>query len=300
LDGVMPKKRVLLASVGLFALNGLAYADSVDFNTPGDLSGKFTINNQTGAAGTGFSQMSSGGVGNSGGVDVTAGPSNTLDATAIYNVRSFNPADGPITISQFVKVLPAPYANGDRLLHLGLIDDLAANHQLNGGAPAVADFISARMSPTAATVAGATTGPFAFQVQVAQSTAGAATATDNNTQGAPVNLILGDWYQFSIDITKTGTPNVFSVGGRLQDFGADGLTPGTVFTFPAENNILTNARSTDIYNDTTVYGAFRGHAAGGGADMYDNFSITQAVPEPASFGIFGLAALAMGARRKRK
>jgi hypothetical protein len=216
----------------------------------------------------------------------------------VYKTRSFNPADGPITISEFVKLLPAPTTSGDRLLHLGLIDDIAPDRRLNGGGSAMADFISARMSPTAAAAAGATTGPYAFQVQVGQSTGGVATATDNNTQGTPVNLTLGDWYQFSVNITKTATPNVFSVSGRLQDFGTDGLTPGTVFTFPAELNVTTNNRSTEIYNDTTVYGAFRSHSAGGGADTLDNFSITQ-VPEPASIGLLGLAALALP-RRKRK
>jgi len=297
-EGSMPLKRVVLAGLGFLALNGLAYADSVDYNTPGDLAGKFTINNQTGTAVTpgfpGFIQVSNGGIGDSGAVDITAGPSGTLDATAIYNVRSFNPADGPIRISQYVKILPT-YTAGDRLIHVGLIDDTATNHQLNGGAPAVADFISARIFP----VPNTPLGTFTWQVQAGQAPvpAGPNTGTFNNTQSANFNLILGDWYLFTADFTKTATPNVFSVGGSLQDFGTDGLTAGATTTFAPENS---SASAPDIYADTTVFGAFRGHASTGGADLYDNFSITQAVPEPASFGLLGLAAMALTSRRKRK
>jgi len=303
----MPKKRVVLASLGLFALSGLAYGDSVDFNTPGDLTGKFNLNNQSGATTTpgfpGFTQVANGGISNSGAVDVTAGPSGgtnppPMDVTAVYNVKSYNLADGPIRLSEAVKVL-TQYGSGDRLIHMGLIDDTGTGHQLNGGAPAIADFISARIFPTAAPAVGATTGPFVWQVQAGQSTAGGATATTNNPQTAtPFNLILGDWYQFTVDITKSATPNTFNVSGFLQDLGASGLTPGATLTFGPES--INSVNTVDIYNDTTVFGAFRGHASTGGADLYDNFSITQPVPEPASLGLLGLAAMAMGARRKRK
>jgi hypothetical protein len=298
----MSKKRAVLAGAALLALSGLAYADSVNYDTAGDLTGKFTINNQTGTAATpgfpGFVQVSSGGIGNTGAVDITAGPSGTLDATAIYNVRSYNLNDGPIRLSQAVKILPQ-YTSGDRLIHMGLIDDTATNHQLNGGAPALADFISARIFPTAAPPAGATTGPFVWQVQAGQSTGAVATATSNNPQTAtPFNLTLGDWYQFTIDITKSATANTFIVSGSLQDLGTDGLTPGSTLVFAPETS--SNANTVDLYADTTVFGAFRGHAAGGGADLYDNFSITQPVPEPASFGLLGLASMALGIRRKRK
>jgi hypothetical protein len=300
-EGVMPLKRVVLAGLGFLALNGLAYGDSVDFNTAGDLNGKFTINNQTGTAATpgfpGFNQVTSGGIGGGGAVDITAGPSGTLDATAIYNVRSFNLADGPIRLSEAVKILPQ-YTIGDRLLHMGLIDDTATNHQLNGGAPALADFISARIFPTIAPVAGSPTAAFTYQVQAGQSTGTTATATSNNTATANFNLILGDWYQFTVDISKSATPNTFTVAGFLQDLGADGLTPGATLSFGPENSSGVN--TVDLYSDTTVFGAFRGHAAGGGADLYDNFSITQPVPEPASFGLLGLAAMALTSRRKRK
>jgi hypothetical protein len=299
---MMPLKRVVLAGLGFLALNALAYGDSVDYNTAGDLNGKFTINNQTGTAATpgfpGFVQVTSGGIGNSGAVDITAGPSGTLDATAIYNVRSYNLDNGPIRLSQAVKIL-TQYTSGDRLIHMGLIDDTAANHQLNGGAPALADFISARIFPTAAPAAGATTGPFVWQVQAGQSTGTAATATSNNAQTAtPFNLTLGDWYQFTVDITKSATANTFIVSGSLQDLGTDGLTAGTTLSFAPETS--SNANTVDLYNDTTVFGAFRGHASTGGADLYDNFSITQPVPEPASLGLLGLAAMTLSTRRKRK
>lgn len=286
----------LLALTGALLLPAPAKADQVNFDVPGQLGANFTINNQTGAAGTGFSEVANGGVSNSGAVDVTAGPSATLDATAIYNKVSFNPQSGPVTISQFVKVQST--AVGDRLLHLGLIGDTAATNQLNGGGAARADFISARMSPTAATVAGALTSPFSFQAQAGQSPdAATATATTNSASSAAVDLTLGNWYQFTVNITREAAANTFTVGGSVQDFGPTGTTAGVITTFAAQT--LT-ANTTDIYNDPTVFGAFRSHASTGGADLLDNFSITQAVPEPGSIGVCLLAGLmSVGIRRRR-
>ena len=291
-------RKALLASVGVFALSGLAYGDlqSVDFNTPGDLTTKFNLNNQTGVGG--FTQTTNGGIGDSGAVDITAGPSGTQDVTAVYNVKSYNLDNGPIRLQEFVKIMSSGYTTGDRLLQLGLLDDLGTGHQLNGGAPAVADFISARIFPTVNPVAGSPTAAFTYQVQAGQATGAGNTATSNNTQTANFNLTLGDWYRFAVDISKSATPNTFTVAGFLQDMGTDGLTPGTSLTFGPENS--SNANTVDLYTDTAVYAGFRGHASTGGADMYDNFSVLQPVPEPASLGLLGLAAMTLGARRKRK
>jgi len=177
-----------------------------------------------------------------------------------------------------------------------MLDDTAAGHQLNGGAPAIADYISARVFPTVTPAAGATTGAFTWQVQSGQATGAGNTGTTSLTQSPDFNLILGDWYLLTVDITRTATANTFSVGGAIQDFGIDGLTPGATMTFAPAS---ISANTTDIYNDTTAFGGFRGHAGTGGADMYDNFSITQTVPEPAS--LMGLAAVAgLGLIRRRR
>lgn len=288
------KRAVLLGGLGMVFLAGPAGAAVVTFDNPNDFANNFVVNTQTGTAGTGFTQVSSGGVGNTGAVDVTAGPSGTLDSTAVYTPTSFDPAAGTITISQFVKVQSTN--TGDRLLHLGIIDDTSATHQLNGGGAARADFISARISPGANTAAGATTSAFNYQVQAGQSTSGAATGTTNNNATTNFDLTLGDWYLFTINITKTATVNTFSVDGSLQDFGADGLTPGATNTFAVQTIA---ANTTDMYNDTTVFGAFRSHAAQGGADLLDTFTITQQTPEPAALGLVGMAAVGLLSRRRR-
>jgi hypothetical protein len=296
------KRAMVLAGLGFMAAGGAAIAAQVNFNNPDDLANNFTINVQTGASTLtgypGYLQTPNGGVGDSGGVDVTAGPSATLDSTAIYNKQSFNPVDGKITLSEFVKVQSTQ--TGDRLLHLGVIDDLASDRRMNGGGAAHADFISARMSPSVNTVAGATTSPFVFTAQSGQSDGTLATTTTTSANSAAVDLTLGNWYQFIVDVLRSDTPNTFTVSGSLQDFGADGSSAGQIFSFAAQN--LT-ANTADMYNDTSVYGAWRSHAAKGGADMLDEFSVTQAqvaVPEPASVGLLGLAALSLVGRRRRK
>jgi hypothetical protein len=287
-----------LFTVGLFgALTaGAARGGVVNFDSPTDLSTNFVINTQTGAAGTGYNAVTSGGVGNSGAVDVTAGPSTALDSTAVYTPQNFNPQNGTITISQYVKVQATPTI-GDRLLHLGIIDDTTAGRQLNGGGAARADFVSARLFPNLATVAGATTTPFAYQVQAGNSPdAATATATTNNTQSANFDLKIGDWYLFTVNINRLTTANTFSVDSTLQDFGADGVTPGTTQTFAAQTIA---ANTTDIYNDTSVFGAFRAHAGSGGADLLDTFSVSQsATPEPGACCLLGVGVLGLLKRRR--
>jgi hypothetical protein len=296
------RRRFLAACAGFASLMvvSAAQAGVVTFDSATDLANNFNINVQSGTAATpgfpGFVAVTSGGLNNSGAVDVTAGPSATLDATAVYNQQSFNPQAGTITISQFVKVQATPTI-GDRLLHLGIIDDPSATHQLNGGGAAHADFISARLSPTVVSAAGATTAAYAYQVQAGNSPdAATATATFNNTQSANFNLNIGDWYQFTVNVNRTATANTFSVDGVLQDFGTDGLTPGAIQTF-APQTIATD--TTDMYNDTSVFGAFRSHAGQGGADLLDTFSISQNTPEPTTLGFLGLGAIGMLARRRR-
>jgi len=274
-------------------MSGSVKADQVTFDSPGDLAANFTINNQTGSGG--YTEMPSGGISNTRAVDVTTGPSATLDATAIYNKLSFNPQNGTIAVSEFVKI-QAITSTADRLLHLGIIDDTAATHQLNGGLPSKADFISARLNPTAVT-AGTLT-PFAFQAQAGQSDGTNGTTTTNNpgTPVASVNLTTGNWYQFTV-LIGVGAANTFNVGGTIQDFGTDGATPGALTAF-GPFSLTTN--TSDMYNDPTVFGAFRSFQSTGGADALDNFMITQTVPEPGTLGACLLAALmSVGVRRRR-
>jgi hypothetical protein len=287
----------VLVGVGGLALANVARAGVVTFDQPTDLSTNFSVNNQTGTAGTGYVPVTSGGIGNTGALDVTAGPSGTLDATAVYTPQSFNPQNGTITISQYVKVQATPTI-GDRLIHLGIIDDTSATHQLNGGGAARADFISARVFPTVVTTTGATTSPYTYQVQAGNSidSPSTATATTNNTQSANFDLTIGDWYLFTINVNRLAAANTFSVDGTLQDFGTDGVTAGTTMTFAAQTIA---ANTTDIYNDTQVFGAFRSHATNGGADLLDTFSVSQTLPEPSAICFLGFGAIGLLARRRK-
>src|SRR3954470_16768871 len=97
------------AALGCVAVAGGARADVVTFDNSSDLANNFNINVQSGTSGTtagypGYVAVSSGGASNSGAVDVTGGPASTLDATGVYNKRSFDLVAGVVTVSQLVKV----------------------------------------------------------------------------------------------------------------------------------------------------------------------------------------------------
>jgi len=158
--------------------------------------GKFTIITRTGTAVTpGFPgflfQGSQRGSGDSGAVDITGRRAfGTLDGHCHLKRQELQPADGANPHqSVHVNILPpirrrSPY-------HVGLIDDTATNYQLNGGAPAVADFISARIFPCPTQPLG--TSPGRSRLGRHPSPPAQTPGTFNNTQSANFNLILGDW-----------------------------------------------------------------------------------------------------------
>jgi hypothetical protein len=220
----------------------------------------------------------------------------------VDNKRSFDLSAGTVRISQLVKV-QAVSNTGDRLLQLGLIDDTAADRRMNGN-PARADFVSARLSPSAVTGTGATTSAFNYMLQLGNAREpSTATTTTNGPTSAAFNLTLGEWYLFTLNFSRTGTTNTFSVDGSLQDFGADGATPGAVVqTFAAQAIAPSGGVTSDLYSDSSVFPAFRSFAAQGGADLLDTFTATQAtgVPEPTSVAAVAVGGAALLRRRRRR
>ena len=243
----------------------------VDFDTAGDLANNFTI---TGA----MTQSPTGGAGNSGSVTPPA-----ADATAVYNQDTFAFDTGETaTISMLLKKGPTP-AGGSRALQLGFGNGTSSLFT-NG----TSSFLSARIDSS--------TGATAGQMQLAVQTRDGSALT-TNAQGSAFSLTNGNFYLFTVNITKTGDSS-FVLDGSVVDQGIDGLTPGaTIASFTdaaVTNNTLGGSGTTSGLN-----AAFRSNASAGAAAL-DNFSANAGpIPEPGSLGLIGLGALSLVARRRR-
>jgi len=93
------------------------------------------------------------------------------------------------------------------------------------------------------------------------------TLTDNN------------WYQLTATFTKSATANRFDVIISLKNWGADGLTGGTVL---GTSSPLTATGLTNLYASPGVYAGFRGNSnsSGNGVRGFDDFSIIEPVTIP--------------------
>jgi hypothetical protein len=278
-----------LAVLSVSLITAQAQSFTVNFDTAGDLANKFNIYmNSTVPAtnppsGSPYSQSLTGGVGGSGLVNIaapaTAGITN--DSTAIYKNTSFDfsLAGETITVSAYVNII-GPTETGNRLLHLGFANSPFSG--LNGNAGLA--FTGFRLNPTAI-------GSTVFSPQWQTKTA--AGGTVNTAGGTNVTLTLGDWYKLSVSFANLGSGSM-QASGFVQDFGVNGLTPGTSFNF---SPVILN--SLDIATNNAVYAAFRTFQADGAGGL-DNFAASEVLPEPGTMALggLGLGTLLMVRRRQ--
>lgn len=110
---------------------------------------------------------------------------------------------------------------------------------------------------------------------------------------SPLGLTAGNWYQLQFTLTRTETAGQFN--GIASVYTLDGST-GAVGSLV--DSVSTTLNSTTVYNLSAAYAAIR--VSGGAGAVYDNFTLTQAVPEPAMLGGMGLAGLMLLRRRALK
>jgi hypothetical protein len=209
-------------------------------------------------------------------------PANSGDATALYDLSSFNPTVGTITISSFFKKAAGTAGTQPTLLQLGLASALDTRFNGYNAAGTLTDsFVNVRLRMEGVN-------GVAFQ---AQSKAGNTDLASSSTQGATVNLVTDNFYQLVTTFDRTSATQ-FTVAGSLFNSNADGVV-GTLITSLAPT-LLTNG---DVAGDSTLYAGFRGLGANG-LGAVDNFEVTQ-VPEPASMAVLGLGAMCAFRRRAR-
>ena len=253
----------------------------VDYNTPGSLAGNFALN--SGPAGLRFAEVSTGGIGNSGAVDII----NALDAdntTAVYSPNSFD-LSGPgtsVTVSQFGLRRNGQLTNTP-FFQLGVLSDLNERMDNDAAANSYASLILFPISSNVATN---------IKMQYEYRTDGG--SRQRVDTGLTASLITGHWYNFTATFTyDTSSSLLFS--GALEDWGTTGTSfVSTVFSLaPTSPAGLTMTGTGQVNGDSSVWAGYRGYQEGG-AELYDNFS---AAPEPAAMILLGLSAVVIRRRR---
>ncbi len=252
---------------------------AVDFNTPNDLTGKFSNNDLAGVSR--YTQVATGGLADSGAVNML----NTVDAnhtTAVYNQLSydFSQSGHSITVSQFVKRQNASITQTPFIM-LGILSDL--NGRMDAGS-ASNSYASIRIDPSSASTA--------TNVFLQTETKGSGGSRTRFNTGLAASLVPGDWYRVS-GTFKMNSPTDLLISMTLEDWG----TTGSAFqsTALALNPILISLTGTNLVTgDGSVWVGVRAFDEGG-SNLLDNFA---AAPEPMTASLLGLAALMIRYRRR--
>jgi hypothetical protein len=240
---------ILLWTIGFLALP-LAHADSVTFDSPGELASKFNLN---GAAGY-YVQQPSGGANGTGSVATNQSPGN---ATATFNSGTFDvTGSNTVTVSAMFK-WQAPTTTLNNALAVGIIGD-STHELLTADAPAIVVSVFPQ----------STGGPQQFaSLRAINQTAGQ--AISGMSAGMSI-LTVGNWYKLTATFQNSGALNTFNITGSLEDWGATGAawlsTLGS--GAPTSPSIFQNPA---LAADSTVYGAFKTEATAG-AQAVDVFT----------------------------
>lgn len=269
----------LILAMAVCTYPGAVRAALIDFNTPGDLSTNFNLNFDPGGTNKYF-QVASGGLGNSGAVDLL----NTTDAdhtTAVYNGGSYSlaaPGDS-VTISQFILRRTASITQTP-FMELGLVSD--PNERMDAGAN-INSYACIRLDPVSTAI-----GTDVSTVIETKINGGSRIRT---TVAPARSLVAGHWYLLSVTLAYNSSTDLLA-SGSLDDWGTTGAAfSSSVMSF---GPTAINLSGTDQINgDSSVWAAFRGFHEGG-SDIFDNFSST---PEPTALSM--LLCIVAVLRRRR-
>lgn len=252
-------------------VRGAAYL--VDFNTPGELTNHFSLNVNVGNS-IRYTQVASGGLGNSGAV----GYLNTLEAdhtTAALTDASFDfsGAGDSVTVSMMILRQNAVVSSTPFMM-LGILSDVG--ERMDAGT-ASNSYASIRIMPDPSSLA---TGVF---LQTETKLNGGSRV--RVTPGLTASLAAGNWYRMSATFDFSSLTDL-TMSAALEDWGTTGAVfQSTVLSLPATLIALSGADQ--VNGDASVWAAFRGFREGG-VSLSDDF---RAVPEPASLLLLGAAVL---------
>jgi uncharacterized repeat protein (TIGR01451 family) len=250
---------------------------SFDFNTPGQFTNvayNVQINewlhgvNTSGQFPPQLQEVATGGVANSGALDIFGGG----DMQAIQPQVSYDFSfHGRRIIASALVKIATPTSTNNRALQLGFV---TATNVYAGTAPGL---ISAGISDNnpqgfMTVILQSQTPALAYQLRLQhRRTTGSiaeVAAPTGITPAGNVTLTAGNWYQLTatFENTEGATADTFTVAAELQDMGADGATPGAIVqSYPP--NVINNP---DLVNQKNMFLALRANPAAAGADVLDN------------------------------
>lgn len=238
----------------LLTAAGMTFAQTVNFDSPNDLSNNFVINGTTGN----FTQVASGGI-TGGAVDVLT---NNASDTAIYKTAVSSGVGQTVSTSIFFRYSRAlrDYNNYRFPVEVGFATSTT-----------VSTFPS---SPYQGLDAGA----LLFELNDGSGQMLIVCRAGGDTRNASLSfsdLLEGHWYRFTLDLTVTGDSfGALQFKAFLQDYGTNGQTPAaTRITGSATVN------STKVTQASQLYAGFYAQKDGG-TDLLDNFSVMNGATPP--------------------
>lgn len=281
---------LLLICLGLSVVSlgsQTAWSAMVHFESASDLA-DFNQVTAANAVSVDLEHAATAGTGGSGGLIHTA--TAPEDTTAIYSAQSFDLTSGLThTLSIDFKTGPGAISgSANAIVMLGL----SANNNTGFYSNANDAYIGGRVRRRSS--AGGAEG---LQSQTKNSGGSPASAPADGSL-ADIDFASDNWYRFSLSLTRDAIENQFSYAMTLEDLG----TTGTAAPAAITNGTLAGTFSnSSLYNDTTVYAAFRGvPTVPNGNVALDNFTVT-VVPEPTgvTFVLLGCLCLSPLARKRR-
>jgi hypothetical protein len=270
--------RIITQSLGLCAavmLPQLASSQNVNvqFGSASDLSG-FNQIDSSGAAANNYSFSGTGGVAGGGGVVWGT----TADTTAVYAGASYD-LSSVVSITLGIDLLmgavPTGGANAVAMLGLTAENNLGGFYNIDA-----ASFAGGRIRH-------ASGGANGLQAQSNPTGAGGITQDPSADGGlSAITFTAPEWYRLELTLSRSGTAGVLNYSMSVMDIGADGTGTPTALVNGTRSGTLNNA---EIYNDTTLFAAFRGVPGTSWTTAFDNFTVTVVpVPEPGTLAFAGL------------
>jgi len=222
------------------------------------------------------SYSSSNGIGGSGGLDLPSSNFGNFQAVQQTGTsESFSTAGAALEVSAFFRIDAAPPNNPTdaRLLDLYFVEGTTTNV---AGALAGDAHVGVRLS----TITNNTT----YRLQARNNN-----GTPFTLSGGTFGLMVGNWYKLTLTATNTDGLSLIALNADIDDYGVAGTS------FVA--NVIDNAAISSVPNavlatDSTVFSGLR-VPRGDNLSAVDNFSFTQAVPEPSTFALLGLGVLGL-------